>query len=56
MLKTGTMGQMGIVFGGDATAESILDRIIQNAITVFTGETNMRQLLSPHPPRPEQET
>lgn len=43
-------------FGGNATAESILDRIIQNSITVFTGETNMRQLLSPHPPRPEQET
>ena len=43
-------------FGGDATAEPILDRIIQNSITVYTGETNMRRLLSPHPPRPEQET
>ena len=49
-------GEWHATFGGDATAESILDRIIQNSITVYTGATNMRPMLSPHPPRPEQET
>jgi len=42
--------------GGDATAESILDRIVQNSIRVHTGSTNMRQRLSPHPLMPEEET
>ena len=41
------------LLGGDATADSIMDRLVQNAIHVYTGETNMRQLLSPHPLRPE---
>ena len=41
------------LLGGDATADSIMDRLVQNAIQVYTGETNMRQLLSPHPLRPE---
>lgn len=42
--------------GGDAMAESILDRIVQNSIRVHTGNTNMRQRLSPHPLLPERET
>ncbi len=41
------------LLGGDATADSIMDRLVQNAIQVYTGETNMRKLLSPHPLRPE---
>ena len=42
-----------VLLGGDANADSIMDRLVQNAIHVYTGETNMRQLLSPHPLRPE---
>ncbi len=42
-----------VLLGGDANADSIMDRLVQNAIQVYTGETNMRQLLSPHPLRPE---
>ena len=41
------------LLGGDATVDSIMDRLVQNAIQVYTGETNMRKLLSPHPLRPE---
>jgi len=48
-----TAAEWHITLGGDATAESILDRIIQNCITVYTGDTNMRRILSPNPPRPE---
>ena len=42
-----------VLLGGDANADSIMDRLVQNAIQVYTGETNMRQLLSPHLLRPE---
>ena len=47
------MREWHALLGGDATADSIMDRLVQNAIQVYTGETNMRQLLSPHPLRPE---
>ena len=47
------MREWHALLGGDATADSIMDRLVQNAIHVNTGETNMRQLLSPHPLRPE---
>ena len=30
------------LLGGDVTADSIMDRLVQNAIHVCTGETNMR--------------
>lgn len=42
------------LLGGDANADSIMDRLVQNAIHVYTGETNMRNILSPHPLRPEE--
>lgn len=41
------------LLGGNANADSIMDRLVQNAIQVYTGETNMRQILSPHPLCPE---
>ena len=41
------------LLGGDATADSIMDRLVQNAIHVYTGDTNMRKILSPHPLHPE---
>lgn len=41
------------LLGGNAAADSIMDPLVQNAIHVYTGETNMRQLLSPHPLRPK---
>lgn len=33
--------------GGGATADAVVDRIVQNSVTINTGEANMRELTSP---------
>ncbi len=33
--------------GGGCNANGVVDRIVHNAVTIDTGETNMRQLMSP---------
>ena len=35
------------LLGGNVHSEAITDRIIRNAITIETGETNMREILNP---------
>lgn len=36
------------LLGGNVHSEAITDRIIHNAITIETGETNMREILNPN--------
>lgn len=43
------VGEWHSRLGGGVIADSIMDRIVHNSITINTGKTNMREFLAAHP-------